>query len=152
MKFSKHTVIRKIFPLTLFLLFAYYSPVAFAIPEKNLADIAGAFTSLVNLMSGVGGGVFVIMVAIAAIKYGLAQGDPKGVQGAKDTLTLAIVGFIIVIGFYVIMSIVFKLVGVSSNLLQPGNALRDAINDLMGELNSAAGGGGSFHGGGGGVK
>lgn len=72
--------------------------------------LIGKALDVVVLSSGV---VFVIMIFYSGIKLSLSQGDAKGIQGVKLTLTWAVVGFVAVIGVYTIKNIAFGVFGVA---------------------------------------
>lgn len=103
-----------------------------SIDATNLSSIGSILARVVNLAAWGVGGVFIIMILVTAIKYAMAQGDPKGLEGAKNTLTYAIFGFLVAIGFFAISSIVTRALGIDQNLItSPGEAVRTNIEKLM---------------------
>lgn len=101
-------------------------------------DIGPLFDSLfraLNLVVSVSGVAFIIMLVIAGLKYATSQGDPKGLQGAKDTLTLAIVGFLLVIGVFTLITILLNAFGLNEDLITPGGTLRGAFKSFIKLLN-----------------
>ncbi len=94
-----------------------------------------------NLLVYMSGAVFLIMLFVSGYKYSLSQGDPKGLQGAKDTLTLAVVGFIIVIGVFVFIRILIGAFGLNIALLDPATALRNAVTQFVTMINDCNQGG-----------
>ncbi|OGC50954.1 hypothetical protein A2716_02875 [candidate division WWE3 bacterium RIFCSPHIGHO2_01_FULL_40_23] len=79
------------------------------------STIACYVSTALNILVVVSGSVFVLMVFYAAVKFSLSQGDPKGIEGAKATLTWAVIGFLVVIGVYVIFAILTGILGVSGD-------------------------------------
>ncbi len=76
--------------------------------------------------------MFVMMIFATAIKYALAQGDPKALQGAKGTLTWAIIGFIVIIGVFTLLVIFKNVLGLKDNpILNPVGVLNDNLMELL---------------------
>lgn len=85
-----------------------------------------------NIILFASAAVFVMMVFATAIKYSLAQGDPKALQGAKGTLTWAIVGFIVIIGVFTMLIIFKNVLGLKDNpILNPVGVLNDNLMELL---------------------
>ncbi len=78
------------------------------------------------------GGVFTAMIGYGAIKMAMANGDPKGYEGAKLTWQWAVIGIFVILGCYMIFSVVGRLFGFS---VAGGDsmvgAFSGAINDLF---------------------
>ena len=95
---------------------------------------------LVNLMCPVlkaldiiilsSGGIFVALILIASIKLSLSQGDAKAIDGAKQTITWATIGFVTVIGLYVGLGILLGYFGVSPNALSFSTAIQGVVTWL----------------------
>ena len=62
----------------------------------------------------------VIMIAFAGIQMILAQGDAKKLEGARHTLTYALVGLVIIFTAALIVSLVAYVTGVKCLNLAPG--------------------------------
>lgn len=85
-----------------------------------------------NIVLFASAAVFVMMIFATAIKYALAQGDPKALQGAKGTLTWAILGFIVIIGVFTLLVIFKNVLGLKDNpILNPVGVLNDSLMDLL---------------------
>lgn len=108
----------------------------FSGPESSIGPIFNSILRILNVLVYFSGAVFLIMVFISAYKYALAQGDPKGLQGAKDTLTLAIVGFIVVVGGFTLVKILLAAFGLNPDLLNPVASLQTAIQAFIEKLNA----------------
>lgn len=106
-----------IFVLTLLM------PFTFAMDcSQNFIDSTTEYTSITALLCPVlrvfnillysSGVVFGLYVIYSAVKLSLAWGDPKGFEGAKWSLTYAILGFVVVLAFFVIYRVVLTTLGI----------------------------------------
>jgi hypothetical protein len=78
------------------------------------------------------GAIFVIFVFISAIKYALSQGDPKALQASQQTLTTAVIGFIVVIGVYTLLTIIKNVLGLKDNpITDPFGTLSENLARLF---------------------
>ena len=85
-----------------------------------------------NLILYASAAVFVIMIFAGAIKFALAQGDPKAIQGAKGSLTWAVVGFIVIIGVFTMLVIFKNVLGLKDNpIADPVGAINRNLMDLL---------------------
>lgn len=66
--------------------------------------VVGRVFNILIISAGV---VLVALLFISSYKFAMSQGDPKAIDGAKRTLTYAILGFILVIGFNALLSVLF---------------------------------------------
>lgn len=64
-------------------------------------------TTIIEMLTLVGGAVAVIMIIVGGIRYILANGDSNAVSSAKNTLMYAIIGLVIVVMARVIVEFVF---------------------------------------------
>jgi len=71
-------------------------------PVSRVLNIAIASSSV----------VFALYVIYSGVKLSLAYGDAKGFEAAKWSLTYAVIGFGIIMAFFVILRIVLNLFGV----------------------------------------
>ena len=81
------------------------------------------------------GGVFLIMFLFGMYKYANAWGDPKGVQGAKDTVTNALIGVVICFSVGTIIIVIGNVFGLDSAFVDgvnPFNKLLFAICEFLG--------------------
>ncbi len=74
---------------------------------------------------------FVMFVFVAAIKYALSQGDPKALQASQQTLTMALVGFLVVIGVWTILTILKNILGLDAGILNPFDTLSKNLARLL---------------------
>ena len=103
----------------------------------HIVDMVGKALNILVLSCGA---IFIAYLIFGAYKFATAQGDPKGIAGAKQSLTYAVIGLCIVIGVFAINSIVVGILGLSST--EYGRAgglgsggilgtLGDGINDIV---------------------
>ncbi|PIS22429.1 hypothetical protein COT50_02030 [candidate division WWE3 bacterium CG08_land_8_20_14_0_20_41_10] len=91
---------------------------------------------LLNVLVLSVGAIFVMFVFLSAIKFAMAQGDPKALQGAKQGLTVAIIGVLVVVGVFAILTILRNILGIKYQLLtNPFDVLSDNFAQLMLKLN-----------------
>lgn len=85
--------------------------------DVNVPKVAADAATLGSVLSwvyGLVGLVAVIFIIVGGIRYALSGGDAAGVKQAKDTITYAIVGLVLVILAYTITQFVVKSVDGSS--------------------------------------
>lgn len=89
---------------------------------NNLSQVFGF---LVNVVLGVGIAITIIFLILGGIKYITARGDQKAAGEARNALTNAVIGFIVVIGAFTIRTILINVIGgvQKSNL-----AVNDVVN------------------------
>ncbi len=98
----------------------------------TVGSVACLMGRVITILMYLAGAVFIGMIAYGAIKLAMANGDPKGYEGAKNTWTYAIIGVGVITGVFGIFSIVGKLFGI--NFLDPNSmvtALEASINELF---------------------
>ena len=103
--------------------------------------LSGMFVVLSNILTiavTLAGVVLVIMLAYGVWKSSMALGDPRGLEGAKQTWSYAIFGFFVVAGVFVIFNIIANIFGITS--LNPMNFVRN-LSSAVQELVNATGGG-----------
>jgi len=93
--------------------FAQSSQVTNGLDSVTPTDIVSNGTTLqqyiqivINVLLGAIGTVAVIMLIIGGFRYVLSQGDEKATKGAKDTILFAIVGIVVAILAYAIVTFV----------------------------------------------
>ena len=67
---------------------------------------SGTFQTITNVLLFVVGAISVIMLIIGGIRYVVSGGDSTAVQGAKNTILYAIVGIVICLLAYAVVSFV----------------------------------------------
>lgn len=81
--------------------------------ETSLLDI---ISSVINAVLGILGIIFIILILIAGYHWMTAHGKEEKVEKAQDTIRMAIIGLIIVVGAFAIWAFV------SSYLIGSGTA------------------------------
>lgn len=77
-----------------------------------LSGLDTLFSNIVSVAIALGGVVLFLLFISAGFKYITAGGDPKGIEGAKKTLTYAIGGMILLAGAYLILVFISQFTGV----------------------------------------
>lgn len=67
-----------------------------------------AIGRIVNLLLFIIGVVAVIMIVIGGLRYVLSGGDPKNTTAAKDTVLYAVIGIVVALLAYAIVSFVLN--------------------------------------------
>lgn len=73
---------------------------------SDLFGQTGTFRTITNVMLYLVGAVSVIMLIIGGIRYVISGGDSTAVSGAKNTILYAIVGIVVSILAYAVVSFV----------------------------------------------
>ncbi len=114
--------IKKIaYPVMLaFTFFGYYintaSATALTNPIPSVTDLRDLINNLLNWMMGFIGVIAVVYLMYAGFKYVTAGGDSKKAQEAKEGITQAIIGIAIAVIGYLLVSLVFTVLGVDKNV------------------------------------
>jgi hypothetical protein len=74
--------------------------------ECGVANVNGLFTSVTSILLFIVGAISVIMIIVGALRYVLSAGDGKNTAAAKDTILYAIVGLVIALSAYAIITFV----------------------------------------------
>lgn len=70
-------------------------------------DLPDVITTIINVMLFIAGALAVIMIIYGGIRYITAHGDEKQVKVAKDTIVYSVVGLIIAILAYALVTFIF---------------------------------------------
>lgn len=74
----------------------------------NLTGTSGILSNVINTLIFATGIIAIIFIIIGGIRYVVSQGDEKSVQGAKNTILYAVIGLIIAILAFAIVTFVLK--------------------------------------------
>lgn len=78
---------------------------------KTLSELDDVFSEVLSIAIGLAGiGLFVMLVS-GGFKYLTSGGDPKRIEAAKNTLTYAIGGFILLLLSYFIIVFIENITG-----------------------------------------
>jgi hypothetical protein len=78
----------------------------FSIPKTKLDD--ASFATVLQIIFGLAGGVALIVLMLASLKYVLSRGDPAGVAKAKNAILYALIGLAICAASFSIIGFVVK--------------------------------------------
>ena len=82
---------------------------------QNLEDV---FKSVLNVILGIAGITFFILLLSSGFKFITSGGDPKALEGAKKTLTYAIGGLILIVLSYLILLLIKEITGVDVTIFR----------------------------------
>ena len=97
------------------------TPTTVTAPKLPFNDLSDVFAFLVNVVLGVGIAVTIIFLILGGIQYITAKGDQKAAGAARDALTNAVIGFIVVIGAFTIRTILLNVIGTEPGTLNVPN-------------------------------
>ncbi len=79
-------------------------PDDFDVPKNPLTQ--ASITTALQIVFGVAGGVALIIVMLGAFQYVISRGEPQSTAKAKDTILYALVGLVICITAFSIVTFV----------------------------------------------
>jgi|ERR1700683_4341639 len=82
--------------------------------SANLFAQGGVFQTVADTLIFLVGAVAVIFLIIGGLRYVISNGDPKNVSAAKDTILYAIVGIVVAIVSFAVVSFVITQIGKAS--------------------------------------
>lgn len=82
--------------------------------EGNFGSLAEILTFTINLVFIIGLALALLFVVIGGIKYVVSSGDEGKATEARNTITNAVIGAVVIIGFRVIFQVVLNLLGWSN--------------------------------------
>lgn len=85
----------------------------------QVTGLKSLFNLITNVVLIVGISLVVVFLILAGIQYITARGDTKQATAAKDSLTNAIIGFIIVIAAFTIRVVVLNVLGEDAATVEP---------------------------------
>lgn len=72
--------------------------------DANTDDLPAQIKTITNVLLFILGAIAVIMLIIGGIKYTTSNGDPQSVKSAKDTILYSVIGIVVAILAYAIVS------------------------------------------------
>lgn len=75
-----------------------------SVPQAPLQN--GNISEVLKVVFGFAGGISLLIITIAGLKYTLANGDAQAISKAKDTILYAIIGLVISLLAFSIVSFV----------------------------------------------
>jgi hypothetical protein len=76
-----------------------------------------AFNNVINAALLLSGVVAVILIILSGIKFISSGGDPVKVEGAKKTMTYAIIGLVIIVMAFFLLKVLSTITGVDCKTL-----------------------------------
>lgn len=78
----------------------------------KIADLETLFGRVINIALGLAGIVLFVMLLLGGFSYITSGGDPKAAEGARKTITSAMIGLIAILVSYLILVFITKITGV----------------------------------------
>lgn len=108
---------------------------------SEIVDIVDYIAKGLNVLIFASAAVFILYVIYGAYKFASAQGDPKAIEGGKQTLTQAVIGLCIILGVFSINLIIANILGINdpnyTRASGPFDALRGALNSIVAWVDSS---------------
>ena len=94
----------------------------FVDPGSRTAEqtVSGTASLVVNLLFAVAAILAVIYLLIGGIRWITSRGDKVSVEAARKQIVAAVIGLVVVAAAFLILNVVFGILGVSTNPLSPG--------------------------------
>lgn len=80
-------------------------------PAK-ISDLEIVFGNVVKSALAIAGVVLFVLLIIGGFKYITSGGDPKATEGAKNTITYAIGGLVLILLSFLILVLIYRITGV----------------------------------------
>jgi hypothetical protein len=90
-------------------------------PTNGVATIANlgcVFQNVVRAFLGFAGIVLFILLIMGGFRFITSGGDPKAVEGARKTITSAIIGLIVILLSYLILVLIKAITGVDVTIFK----------------------------------
>lgn len=88
-------------------------PVLAAGEPKKLSEIITILQNIIKLLAPAAGLAFFIMILVGGFQFLNSGGDPKAAGQAKNTLTYAVLGIILVVASWLILKLIGQITGAS---------------------------------------
>ena len=79
----------------------------------QLSDLEVVFSNIIGAILGLAGIALFGLLVVGGFKYITAGGDPKAIDGAKKTLTYAILGIVFVASAFLVLQFIQEFTGVN---------------------------------------
>lgn len=90
-------------------------------PIATIQGLECIFINILNIATSLAGLAVFIMLLVGGFKYLTSGGDPKAAQSARNTLTYAILGLVLVIAAWFILKFIAEFTGVEVTIFKiPG--------------------------------
>src|SRR4030042_6286925 len=98
-------------------LIAFWTPVYAIGDPAQISDIVGVIGNIIKLLAPMTAIAFFVMLLWGGFQFLTSGGDPKSVAAARTTLTIAIIGVILVIAAWLILLLIENITGVDVTTL-----------------------------------
>jgi len=90
-------------------------------PPATLGSIVVILKNIIQLLAPAAAIAFFIMLLVGGFQFLTSGGDPKAVGAAKNTLTYAVIGIILVVAVWLVLLLIQNITNVSvTNVDLPG--------------------------------
>lgn len=80
------------------------------------SSLSSLVNFVINLVFGVGISLALLFVIIGGIKYITSQGDQGKAEEARNTITNAIIGAVVIIAFRALIGLALNVIGIQGNI------------------------------------
>jgi hypothetical protein len=77
----------------------------------TFAQLGDVFNNLVSAILGFAGITLFILLVLGGFKFITSGGDPKAIEGARNTLTYAIIGLVVLLLSYLVLVLIKQITG-----------------------------------------
>lgn len=81
-------------------------------PPADLGALQKLLTDLISISVGLAFVALVVMLVVGGIRLIISGGDAKGLQGAQQTITWAVVGIILLVVAWLVLKLISSFTGV----------------------------------------
>ncbi|KKR88429.1 MAG: hypothetical protein UU37_C0003G0003 [Candidatus Gottesmanbacteria bacterium GW2011_GWA2_41_12] len=79
--------------------------------------LESVFSNILSLATSLAGLALFVMLIIGGVKYMTSGGDAKASESAKNTMTYAVVGLLLIVSAFIIFKLIASFTGVDSILI-----------------------------------
>ena len=83
---------------------------------NQLSDLTGVFGRIISSLLPIGGIILFVMLIVGGFYFIFSGGDPRRVEGARNTITYAVIGIVVLAAAFLIIQIIANFVGVPALL------------------------------------
>lgn len=78
------------------------------IPCTDRSDKAAVLPNVLKVVSGIAVAISVLVIAIGGFRYTISSGDPQNIAKAKNTIIYALIGLVVALAAFSIVSFVLQ--------------------------------------------
>ena len=95
---------------TFLLAVSFVKPVYAQEPAK-ISAVVGVIENIIKLLAPIAAIAFLVMLIVGGFQFVTSGGDPKAAAGARNTLTYAVIGIILVVASWLILVLIGNITG-----------------------------------------